>query len=227
MPLAIAMSAMNAMSRAPTVIAIRPPARAPRPSASMTLADSSSRTVRTSKSSAVGVATSRAARRRTPVHAGSGVSSGQMILAISRRRRGVHQGGGQQVRQGRAEQGVADQGRAGGRGEAAGHQREELGGAQGLEVRRDHQRRFALPEEDHRGGVHRLDLAHLQQPADGAADEEGEPLDHPQVEQQPDQRAEEDDHRQHLEGEDRAVLVAHVEQRTEDEGRALLRVADQ
>jgi len=42
------MSATNAISSAPTTTAIRPPASAPRPRASMALADASSRTDRTS-----------------------------------------------------------------------------------------------------------------------------------------------------------------------------------
>ena len=49
-PLASAMSEMEAIRSAPTITAIRPPARAPRAVASITLADSVSRTSRTTAS---------------------------------------------------------------------------------------------------------------------------------------------------------------------------------
>lgn len=88
MPLAIAISATKAMSRPPTVTAILPPAMAPRPMASMALADSSSRTARTSILPGEVVPTDRCSSRSvapgcTVESSGSGVESGHMILAIS------------------------------------------------------------------------------------------------------------------------------------------------
>jgi hypothetical protein len=137
----------------------------------------------------------------------------------------VHHRGGKQVGQRRAEQRVADERRAGHRREAARHHREQLGTRETVEVRLDHQRRLGLAQEDHRGGVERLHLARAQQPGNRASADVDHPLDHPQVVEEPHERAQEDDHREHLKREDRLLLVGH--ETAEEEVDPVVRVLDQ
>jgi hypothetical protein len=121
----------------------------------------------------------------------------------------VHDRGGEQERQRRAQQRVADQRRARHGGEARRHHDEQLRARQPVEVGLDHQRRLGLPEEDDRRGVERLDLGRAQGPRDRATDDLDDPLDDAQVIEQADERADEDDHGQDLEREDRRLLVRH------------------
>ena len=187
--------------------AILPPLSAPRAVASIAFSDTSSRTART-----------------------FGVDLGLLGLghdhAAEVERGGrVHHRRGEQVGQRRAEQRVADQRRARDRREPRRHHHEQLRARELVQVGLDHQRRLGLAEEDDRGGVDRLDLGRVHQPRDRAADDLHEPLDHAQVEQQPDERAQEDDHGQHLQREDRRLLVGH--QRAEEEVDAGVGVVDQ
>jgi hypothetical protein len=71
------------------------------------------------------------------------------------------------------------------------------------------ERSLGLAEEDHGGGIQRLDLARAQQRGDGPSHDLDHPLDDAQVVEQPDERSEEDDHGQHLEREDRLLFVGH------------------
>ena len=205
--MASAIREMKAIRRQPTITAIRPPFKAPRAVASITLADSLSRT------------------SRTPFLRLRLLRLREHHLRHVERSRGVHHAGGEQIGQRRPEQRVAHQRRPGDGREAGGHDREQLGAREPAEVGLDQQRRLGLAQEDHRRGVQRLDLRRPQEPEDRPADDVHDPLDHAQVVQEPDERAEEDDHRQHLEREDRRLALRH--QLAEEELDALGRVADQ
>jgi hypothetical protein len=87
------------------------------------------------------------------------------------------------------------------------------------------ERSLGLAEEDHGGGIQRLDLARAQQRGDGPSHDLDHPLHDAQVVEQPDERSEEDDHGQHLEREDRLLLVGH--ELSEQEVDAVVGVLDQ
>ncbi len=134
------------------------------------------------------------------------------------------------------------------RREAAGHDRHQLGHRHAADERLDQQRRLGLAEEDVARGRERFRAGR----AHGAHHHPGHALHHPlhhaEVVQQRHERREEDDRRQHVEGEERARLRRVARQRldrrvrsrgpgadrhvvphqvAEQEARALHRVAEQ
>ncbi len=82
-----------------------------------------------------------------------------------------------------------------------------------------------MPEEDHGRGPHGFDLRRAQDEFQGGADVVDEVLHDPQVVQGAEDRAEEDDHGQHVAGEDESAVLA--EQAAEDEGRAFAGEVDE
>jgi hypothetical protein len=150
---------------------------------------------------------------------------GQHDLGHQQRTGRRHEAGRDEVVQPRAEQRVAHEHRPRDRRQPAHHDGEELRAGQPGDVRADQQRRLGLPDEDVGGGVDRLLAAGPQQPSEPPAEDLDDPLQHAEVVEHRGQRREEDDHRQHLEGHDGA-LVLRRQHRAEQEADALARGVD-
>lgn len=132
--------------------------------------------------------------------------------------RRIHERCGEQVLQGCTQERIADQCGSGYGGKAADHTGIKFGSGELGQVGLNYQRCLGLPEEDHGGGPDRFHLGGAHEPFDGGSDVFHEVLNNPKVVQGGYDGAQEDDHGEHIEGEDKVV----TEEATEDELGALV-----
>ena len=137
-----------------------------------------------------------------------------------------HEAGREQIVDLDPHRGISGQDRAGDARHAAGHHREQLRPVEACKIGTDHQRAFALADEDVGGGAQAFHLRHARHLLDRAADPADDELHDAQIIEDRHQAGEEDDHRQRGDGEAGAADFG-LGQRAEDEIGPRLRIAQQ
>ncbi len=137
-----------------------------------------------------------------------------------------HEAGGKQIVDPDPHGGIGGQNGAGDPRHAAGHHRKQLRGVERGEIRADHQRAFALADEDIGRRAQAFDLGDARHLFNRAADPADDELHDAQIIEDRHQTGEEDDDRQRGDREARAADIGTGE-RPEDEIGARLRIAEQ